>query len=68
MTVERLEDLAVRVGRPVGKPPRVEIIDTHRLVEVVSLSPSEASTLAGMLVAQAAQAGWVVGHAPGAES
>lgn len=50
MTIKRLEQLDVVVAHPAGMAPRVEIVDKRTLIEVVSLSPSEARLLAMRLV------------------
>lgn len=51
--VSRLSELAVRLAHPVDQPPRVEIIDLRRLVEVISLDPGEARLLAIELMTRA---------------
>lgn len=51
--VSRLSELAVRLAHPVDQPPRVEIIDLRRLVEIISLDPAGARLLAIMLLEHA---------------
>lgn len=59
--VDQLSDLQVELSHPAGDGPRVELVDRRRLVELVSLTPREAATLAGMLAAKAVAAA----HEPG---
>lgn len=53
MTLQRLADLDVVISHPAGLAPRVEIIDTRTLTEVVSLMPVEARLLATRLMERA---------------
>lgn len=66
--VESLADLDIVLAHPVGRGPRVEIIDRRGdPAEIVSLSPREASYLAGLLVSRSARAdrgGWISGPCP----
>lgn len=64
--VQRLADLDVTVSRRTAAGEvRVELVDRRSHVELVSLDPREAASLAGLLVSKSARAGWIAGHEPG---
>lgn len=64
--IEQLADLDVVVSRLAAGVVRVELVDRRSHVELVSLDPRGAASLAGLLVSKCARAGWAAGgHEPG---